>query len=377
MRSKPVAFVLATLTLALAGGPCLQAAERGTLVRDAIIYLSPDAESAKLGNVERGRELIVLDVGRAWLHVEALFGPEKTVTGWIQEKGVVRNSTPQGDLILFGEAANSEDEGSRRHGRKGAADDARRLYYRVYDYFPNSPVAGEALYRAADIQWQIDRADVLSRPSAREQEHYLREGIDEVGQPVAAGERTALPVGDRRQELQEAGLLLHRARDLIAVVLQLLKQVAIDGAEKSLDPGVDAGRLPRVARQQDHPLHVALVVLVRVNQDLQIVGRQRQRPDVDDDAVSDPAPPGALEVAGERSAEFGVKRARVAHVQARLPQADDAMDVEILEFPERPARLLDIRADLHPPRRDRRRNDGRHRCRHGHIGRVGSNGPPD
>jgi len=179
MRSKPVAFVLATLTLALAGGPCLQAAERGTLVRDAIIYLSPDAESAKLGNVERGRELIVLDVGRAWLHVEALFGPEKTVTGWIQEKGVVRNSTPQGDLILFGEAANSEDEGSRRHGRKGAADDARRLYYRVYDYFPNSPVAGEALYRAADIQWQIDRADVLSRPSAREQEHYLREGIDE------------------------------------------------------------------------------------------------------------------------------------------------------------------------------------------------------
>ncbi|HUM05314.1 MAG TPA: hypothetical protein VLT90_07625 [Terriglobales bacterium] len=160
-------------------GASLFAADRAALVREAIIYLSPDTSSAKLGNVERGRELIILDTSRQWLHVEALFGPEKTITGWIQEKGAVRTTTPQGDLILYGEAVNSEDEGSRRHGRKGAADDARRLYYRVYDYFPNSPVAGEALYRAADIQWQIERADVLSRPSAREKESYLREGIDE------------------------------------------------------------------------------------------------------------------------------------------------------------------------------------------------------
>jgi outer membrane protein assembly factor BamD (BamD/ComL family) len=179
MTAKSSVFVLGAVTLLLAGSPSLFAAERGALVREAIIYLSPDTDSAKLGNVERGRELIVLDASRGWLHVEALFGPEKTITGWIQEKGVVRSTTPQGDLILYGEAVNSEDQGSRRHGRKGAADDARRLYYRVYDYFPNSPVAGEALYRAADIQWQIDRADVLSRPSAREQEHYLREGIDE------------------------------------------------------------------------------------------------------------------------------------------------------------------------------------------------------
>jgi len=157
----------------------LFAAERAALVREAIIYLSPDTASAKLGNVERGRELIVLEGSRGWLHVEALFGEEKTISGWIQEKGAVRSTTPQGDLILYGEAVNSEDEGSSRHGRKGAADDARRLYYRVYDYFPTSPIAGESLYRAADIQWQIERADILSRPSAREKESYLREGIDE------------------------------------------------------------------------------------------------------------------------------------------------------------------------------------------------------
>jgi Outer membrane lipoprotein len=161
------------------GTSLLQAAERAALVREAVIYLSPDTKSAKLGQGERGHELIVLEVSRDWLHVEALLGEEKTLTGWILDKGAVRTSTPQGDRILFGEAVNSEDEASRRHGRRGAADDARRLYYRVYDYFPSSPLAGEALYRSADIQWQIEKGDVMSRPSARQKEAYLREGMDE------------------------------------------------------------------------------------------------------------------------------------------------------------------------------------------------------
>jgi hypothetical protein len=175
---KTITKLLALAWIVL-GTSFLRAAERAALVREAVIYLSPDTNSAKLGQVERGRELVVLEVTRDWLHVEALLGEEKTLTGWILDKGAVRTSTPQGDRILFGEAVNSEDEASRRHGRRGAADDARRLYYRVYDYFPNSPLAGEALYRAADIQWQIEKADVMSRPSAREKEAYLREGMDE------------------------------------------------------------------------------------------------------------------------------------------------------------------------------------------------------
>jgi outer membrane protein assembly factor BamD (BamD/ComL family) len=54
-----------------------------------------------------------------------------------------------------------------------------RLYRRVYDMFPSAALAGEALYRAADIRWQIDKADVQSRPSAREKEAYIRQGMDE------------------------------------------------------------------------------------------------------------------------------------------------------------------------------------------------------
>ncbi|MGA9413907.1 MAG: hypothetical protein WBV60_04405, partial [Terriglobales bacterium] len=68
---------------------------------------------------------------------------------------------------------------SRRHGRRGAAQDALRLYRRAYDIFPASPLAGEALYRAADIHWQIDKSDMASRPSAREKEPYMRGTIDE------------------------------------------------------------------------------------------------------------------------------------------------------------------------------------------------------
>ena len=35
------------------------------------------------------------------------------------------------------------------------------------------------MYRSADIRWQIDKADVMSRPSAKEKEAYLREGMNE------------------------------------------------------------------------------------------------------------------------------------------------------------------------------------------------------
>ena len=44
------------------------------------------------------------------------------------------------------------------------------MYARTQEYFPNSPLAGEALYRAADIRWQLDVEDYRSRPSAKERD---------------------------------------------------------------------------------------------------------------------------------------------------------------------------------------------------------------
>ena len=190
---RPITKLLHWTVLIVLGNSLLLATDRGTLVREAVLYLSPDATSNKLAQVERGREVILLDKSHNWLHVEALLGSQtpdptfvaededqgKTISGWVLDAGVVWANTPNGDRILFGAAADSEDEASRRHGRRGAAQDALRLYRRVYDVFPSAPLAAEALYRAADIQWQIGKADMQSRPSAHEKESYLREGIDE------------------------------------------------------------------------------------------------------------------------------------------------------------------------------------------------------
>jgi len=166
------------------------AAEHGTLIRKTVIYVAPDVSSAKLSTTERGREAVVLERTPGWVHAivtlnDATRGPDpetlntRNVTGWILDKGYISETTPKGDQILFGEAADCEDQASRSHARKGAADDARRLYLRVFDLFPKSPLAGEALYRAADIQWQLDKQDMQSRPSFKEISPQDREPVDE------------------------------------------------------------------------------------------------------------------------------------------------------------------------------------------------------
>ncbi len=167
-------------------------APRGTLVHEETIRVSPNADTARLGEAERGHELVILETSRDWVHVQAILrapsneegatdeeAEGKTISGWVPNRALVTAATPNGDKIIFGEAADSEDQASRRRGRRDAAQDAMRLYYRVYDLFPNSPLAGESLYRAADIRWQLERNDVMTRPSARERESYMRGRIDE------------------------------------------------------------------------------------------------------------------------------------------------------------------------------------------------------
>jgi hypothetical protein len=179
--------------LCFAATAALAMSARGTPVRPVGIYISPDATSPKLAVAKRGHELIILETSRDWLHVEALLSQPRhdsefedddestgrTVSGWVMGRDVILASTPNGDKILYGEAVDSEDQASRSHGRPGAAQDAMRLYYRVADLFPSSPLAGESMYRSADIRWQLEKADVMSRPSAKQQDAFLRGEIDE------------------------------------------------------------------------------------------------------------------------------------------------------------------------------------------------------
>jgi hypothetical protein len=175
------AIIILTATLAVAD------AQRGTLVHDETIRVAPSPDAARVGEAGRGHELIIIDSTRDWVHVEAILrvpsteddateeeAEGKAITGWVPSRALVTTTTQDGDRIIFGEAADSEDQASRRHGRRDAAQDAMRLYFRVYDLMPTSPLAAEALYRAADIRWQIERSDVMTRASARARESYLR-----------------------------------------------------------------------------------------------------------------------------------------------------------------------------------------------------------
>ena len=168
---------------------CLPAAavERGIMIREGVIYVGPSTTSAKLSNIGRGREVAVLEHAIGWLNVVGTVAispdpdneADRNVTGWVVDKGVITTTTPDGDKIIYGEAFDCEQEASHRGGRKGADLDAMRLYGRLVEYFPQSPLAAEAAYRAADIRWQIEAADAASRPSAKMRDPELHHQIDE------------------------------------------------------------------------------------------------------------------------------------------------------------------------------------------------------
>jgi hypothetical protein len=177
---------LSLAILLLAALPAL-AVERGIMIRQGVIYVNPSTDSAKLSDIGRGREVAILEHTPGWVNVvgTVAISPDpdnegdRNVTGWIVDKGVITTATPDGDKIIYGEAFDSEQEASHRGGRGGADLDAMRLYARLVEYFPQSPLAAEAAYRAADIRWQIEAADAASRPSAKMQDPQLHHQIDE------------------------------------------------------------------------------------------------------------------------------------------------------------------------------------------------------
>lgn len=197
-RKLLVPFCLAMGSLPLVAqqpGPPLPRGARATVIRETPVYVAPDAGSQRVVRMTPGREMVIEEQSGRWLRVFAntdteeasekdapIFGQDSApppVSGWIDERGVIQASTPQGDMILFGQGASTEELASEPHSPRRAALDARLLYRRVADLFPQSPLVPEASWRAADIRWQLQKADAFSRPSAREKDAYLREQIDD------------------------------------------------------------------------------------------------------------------------------------------------------------------------------------------------------
>ena len=171
------------------------AGPRATALRVTWLYISPDKESQKVDRVQIGREMVIAEKSGPWLRVYAntdvqearqkdapLIGTDEVtppISGWLESRGIVVETTPNGDQILLGEAANQEALASDPRGPVNAAQSARLLYRRLMEMFPNSPLLAEASWRAADVQWQIQKADAATRPSSHERENYLRDQMDE------------------------------------------------------------------------------------------------------------------------------------------------------------------------------------------------------
>ena len=172
------------LVLLLATAAALAAdREQATLVREETLYISAGANAQKLVQVDRGSALTILERTtadnqpwiKAFLRLEQ--GTQtRELTGWLPAKTIVTASTANGDEIIFGQGVDSERQAEERGGRRGAAQDALRLYSRVPEMFPGSALAAEGMWRAADIRWQLTKAD-LARSGKPLEEKYLKEII--------------------------------------------------------------------------------------------------------------------------------------------------------------------------------------------------------
>jgi len=171
------------------------AGPRATILRTTTLYVEPDTASQRVDRVQEGRELVIAETSGPWIRVYAntdveevheqdvpVYGNEAApppVSGWIQAKGVVRETTANGDAVLMGEAATMEILAEDARGPRNAGQTARLLYRRLVEFYPNSPLAAEAAWRAADIRWQFEKADAARLPSSKERDAYLREQLDE------------------------------------------------------------------------------------------------------------------------------------------------------------------------------------------------------
>ena len=124
------------------------AGPRATALRVTWLYIAPDQGSQKVDRVKTGREMVIAEKSGPWIRVYAntdvqevsekdapLIGaPQDTpppISGWMEARGVVAETTPNGDQVLLGEAANEEALASDPRGPAHAAQTARLLYRRL------------------------------------------------------------------------------------------------------------------------------------------------------------------------------------------------------------------------------------------------------
>src|SRR5215475_5608830 len=88
--------------------------ERATLIRETPLFSAPGAGSQRVAQVQRGRDLTVLERGNAdgqpWFKVSMAADEaqvSREISGWVPGQPVVSASTANGDEIVYGQAVAS------------------------------------------------------------------------------------------------------------------------------------------------------------------------------------------------------------------------------------------------------------------------------
>ena len=132
-------------------------AARATLLHTANVYVSADADTPPIITVTPGHEIVISARNGPWVNIFANTDTKDDVdpdskpefenpdanpdpsSGWIRDKGVVSPTTPSGDVLLFGSAADFESQAAEPHGPKNAAEAAHLLYRRFMNTSPTHP----------------------------------------------------------------------------------------------------------------------------------------------------------------------------------------------------------------------------------------------
>ena len=166
---------------------------RATVLHDAIVYVAPDDNGGKLAQVTPGHEVVVVSRSTAPgstssptptrpddadPDANAEFVDDRAAHARLRlDPATKASSTPTTPTATSSSTApppTSKPRPASPTPPKGAAAAAHLLYRRVFEYFPDSPLAPEAAFRSADIRWQLDKLDISTLPQRQEQEAYLR-----------------------------------------------------------------------------------------------------------------------------------------------------------------------------------------------------------
>src|SRR5256885_10853253 len=76
-RGRAISLASFALALIFSASLASAQAQRGTLVHEETIRVSPSGDAAKLGEAGRGHELVIIETSRDWTHVEAILREPK------------------------------------------------------------------------------------------------------------------------------------------------------------------------------------------------------------------------------------------------------------------------------------------------------------